>query len=161
MPLDLPDIHPFSNTAAQGQPPAQTVAEQVGALNTALRHHSATDVLRHAMTAVPKLALVSSFGAESAVLLHLASMVNRDLSVLFIDTELLFAETLVYQQELTERLGLRNVTILRSDELRTQDPDNTLHQRDTDACCALRKTRPLQHALAGFDGWISGRKRFQ
>ena len=74
---------------------------------------------------------------------------------------MLFAETLIYQQELSERLGLRNVTTLRSEEIAAQDPDGTLHQYDTDACCALRKTRPLQNALAGYDGWITGRKRFQ
>lgn len=160
MPLDRPDVS-ASGITAQGQVTAQTRAARIGTLNAELRHHSATDVLRRAGEEVPHLALVSSFGAESVVLLHLASMVNRDLPVLFIDTELLFTETLVYQQELTERLGLRNVTILQSGNIRAADPDNTLHQRDTDACCTLRKTVPLQTALRGFDGWISGRKRFQ
>lgn len=157
MPLDRDRHLP----AAQASGAAQPALDRVGALNAELRHHSATDVLRRAVEEIPHLALVSSFGAESVVLLHLASMVNRDLPVLFIDTELLFTETLVYQQELTERLGLRNVTILRSGNIRAVDPDNTLHQRDTDACCNLRKTVPLQTALRGFDGWISGRKRFQ
>ncbi|APE45352.1 phosphoadenosine phosphosulfate reductase [Sulfitobacter alexandrii] len=150
-----------SAATAPGDTPAQGVTAQVARLNSELRHHSATDVLRRAGEEVPNLALVSSFGAESVVLLHLASMVNRDLPILFIDTEMLFTETLVYQQEVTERLGLRNVTILRSGSIRAADPDGTLHQRDTDACCALRKTVPLQTALRGFDGWISGRKRFQ
>tara|TARA_R110002049_G_scaffold10127_1_gene50204 strand:+ start:168236 stop:169024 length:789 start_codon:yes stop_codon:yes gene_type:complete len=161
MPLDQPVFHPFSNTSA---PPSETLIaaqERVARLNIELRHHSATDVIRRATKEIDNLALVSSFGAESVALLHLAAMVERDLPVVFIDTEMLFAETLVYQQELTERLGLRNVTILRSAELAAQDPDNTLHQYDTDACCALRKTRPLQAALAGYDGWITGRKRFQ
>ena len=133
----------------------------VGALNAQLTHHGATDVLRAAFDAVPDLALVSSFGAESVVLLHLAAMVKRDAPVLFIDTEMLFAETLAYQQEVAERLRLRNVTIIRADDIRTHDPDGTLHQRDTDACCALRKTRPLQAALAPYGGWITGRKRYQ
>ncbi len=135
--------------------------EKVKRLNAALRHHSATDVLRAAVAEVPHLALVSSFGAESVALLHLAAMVERDLPVLFIDTELLFSETLVYQQELSERLGLRNVTILRAADIAAQDPDGTLHQSNPDACCALRKSRPLNAALTGFDGWITGRKRFQ
>lgn len=138
-----------------------TPGGHIAQLNAQLRHHSAIDVLRRAVTEIPQLALVSSFGAESVVLLHLAAMVDHDLPVLFIDTELLFTETLVYQQELTERLGLRNVTVLRADDIGQADPDNTLHQRDTDACCTLRKTVPLQTALRGFDGWISGRKRFQ
>jgi len=161
MPLDRPSIHPFPNTDAQGADTLPALTEKVKTLNTSLRHHSATDVLRAAIAEVPKLALVSSFGAESVALLHLASMVKRDLPVLFIDTEMLFAETLVYQHELTERLGLRNVTILRAADITQHDPDGTLHQTEPDACCALRKTAPLNAALNGFDGWITGRKRFQ
>ena len=158
MPLDLPD---GKQIPPGGSDSASALTLRVEALNAEMRHHSATDVLRAAVQAVPKLALVSSFGAESVALLHLASMVKRDLPVLFIDTEMLFAETLVYQQELSERLGLRNVQIIRAADIAAEDPDNTLHQRDTDACCALRKTRPLQAALQGYDGWITGRKRFQ
>ncbi|WP_415403211.1 phosphoadenylyl-sulfate reductase [Tateyamaria sp. SN3-11] len=133
----------------------------VSALNARLTHHGATDVLRAAFEAVPDIALVSSFGAESVVLLHLAAMIKRDVPVIFIDTEMLFAETLVYQQDLAERLRLENVTVIRADDLAAQDPYNTLHQRDTDACCAVRKTRPLQAALATHSGWITGRKRYQ
>ncbi|MDW4496747.1 phosphoadenylyl-sulfate reductase [Sulfitobacter sp. D35] len=130
-------------------------------LNAELRHHGAVDVLRAAVREIPDLALVSSFGAESVALLHLASMVKKDLPVIFIDTEMLFAETLVYQQDLSERLGLRDVRIIRAEDIAEKDPDGTLHQRDTDACCFLRKTVPLNHALEAFGGWITGRKRFQ
>jgi phosphoadenosine phosphosulfate reductase len=144
-----------------GGPLHPTRDVMVNALNARLTHHGATDVLRAAFQAIPDLALVSSFGAESVVLLHLAAMVKRDVPVIFIDTEMLFAETLVYQQDLAERLKLGNVTIIRADDLTKNDPDNTLHQRDTDACCALRKTRPLQAALAPYQGWITGRKRYQ
>ncbi|MEL6452609.1 MAG: phosphoadenylyl-sulfate reductase [Pseudomonadota bacterium] len=140
------------------RPDAQVM---VSALNARLTHHGATDVLRAAFDAVPDAALVSSFGADSVVLLHLAAMINRDVPVIFIDTEMLFAETLVYQQDLAERLRLRNVRVIRADDVAAQDPDGTLHQRDTDACCALRKTRPLQTALTGHGGWITGRKRYQ
>ncbi|MFT6674007.1 MAG: phosphoadenosine phosphosulfate reductase [Sulfitobacter sp.] len=141
--------------------PEDVLRVEVAHLNAELRHHSATDVLRRAVQVIPDLALVSSFGAESVALLHLAAMVKRDLPVLFIDTEMLFTETLVYQQEISERLGLRNVKIIRAADVLSHDPDGTLHQRDTDACCNLRKTLPLQRALKGYDGWISGRKRFQ
>ncbi|MEC9103486.1 MAG: phosphoadenylyl-sulfate reductase, partial [Pseudomonadota bacterium] len=110
-----------------------------------------------------KLALVSSFGAESVVLLHLMSIINRHTPVIFIDTQMLFAETLAYQAELAERLALEDMRIIRAADLDVarQDPDGTLHQFDTDACCNLRKTVPLENALKGFDGWITGRKRFQ
>ncbi|WP_397542955.1 phosphoadenylyl-sulfate reductase [Roseovarius salis] len=145
--------------------PRSDLTATVRALNARYRHHSAVSVLAGAFAdpRTGKLALVSSFGAESVVLLHMLSLTRPDTPVIFLDTELLFAETLVYQQEVSERLGLRDVRVIRADpaDLRARDPDGMLHRRDTDACCALRKTAPLQHALAGFDGWITGRKRFQ
>lgn len=147
------------------QDKAAELQGRVDALNKRYRHHSATAVLEGAFNdpLVGDIALVSSFGAESVALLHLTAMVNRHVPVLFIDTELLFTETLVYQQELAERLHLEDLRIIRASQptLAAEDPDATLHQRDTDACCALRKTRPLQKALREFDGWITGRKRFQ
>ncbi|MEO0391105.1 MAG: phosphoadenylyl-sulfate reductase [Pseudomonadota bacterium] len=133
---------------------------RVEALNATLAHHGARDVLRAAFDAVPDLALVSSFGAESVVLLHLAATTKRDVPVYMIDTEMLFAETLVYQQDVAERLRLSNMRIIRAQDL-SGDPDGTLHQRNPDACCALRKTAPLQAALTGHGGWITGRKRYQ
>lgn len=136
-------------------------AQTASALNARLRRHSATDILRQGFDSIPKLALVSSFGAESVVLLHLASVINRDVPVLFIDTRMLFTETLVYQLELAERLALRNVQIIRPQDTAAHDPQGDLHRRDPDACCALRKTEPLDRALSGYDGWITGRKRFQ
>lgn len=138
--------------------PDQT--RRIAALNTQTRHHGAVDVLALAMQKIDRLTLVSSFGAESVILLHLVSVVNRDLPVLFIDTGMLFPETLAYQQDLTERLHLRAVRTVRAADL-ADDADGTLHQRDTNACCTLRKTLPLNMALRGFDGWITGRKRFQ
>jgi phosphoadenosine phosphosulfate reductase len=145
--------------------PRNDLQDRVRTLNARYRHHSAISVLDHGLRDVQagNLALVSSFGAESVVLLHMVSITRRATPVIFIDTEMLFAETLVYQQELAERLALRDVRIIRAarKDLGAQDPDSTLHRRDPDACCALRKTVPLQHALSGFDGWITGRKRYQ
>ena len=142
-------------------PPAAPLDHRVARLNVQMRHHAAHDVMRQAVEAVPRLALVSSFGAESVALLHLASRVKKDLPVLFIDTEMLFDETLAYQREVAAKLGLTRVTVVRASDVGVHDPDGTLHQRDTDACCALRKTAPLQAALGEYDGWITGRKRFQ
>ena len=144
-------------------PNADVHAARATLLSRRFRHHSATAVLDFALGSMGKIALVSSFGAESVALLHMAALIDRAVPVLFIDTEMLFTETLVYQQELAERLGLINVQIVRANaqSIRDQDSDGTLHQRDTNACCALRKTNPLVDALEGFDGWITGRKRFQ
>lgn len=138
---------------------------KVQRLNDRYRHHSAISVLDHALRdpEIGQLALVSSFGAESVVLLHMVSVARRETPVIFIDTEMLFTETLVYQQELAERLALQDLRIIRAapKSLAAQDPDDRLHQRNIDACCALRKIEPLQRALEGFDGWITGRKRYQ
>ena len=144
---------------------AQRLDDRVAALNDRYRHHSATAVLERALhdPEVGQLALVSSFGAESVVLLHLVSVIAPGTPVLFIDTQMLFPETLDYQRELAEKLNLTDMRLIRADRRDTnfEDPDGTLHQFSTDACCALRKTVPLERALKGFDGWITGRKRFQ
>ena len=110
-----------------------------------------------------RIALVSSFGADSAVLLHLVAEADPDMPVLFLDTGKLFTETLAYRDRLARRLGLRDLRVLRPDpaELAAADPLGRLWDADPDRCCALRKTAPLGRALAGFDAWISGRKRHQ
>jgi len=145
--------------------PLPGVGDRVRDLNDRYRHHGATAVLEHALTdpQVGTIGLVSSFGAESVVLLHMLSIMDRSTPVLFIDTEMLFAETLAYQVGITEQLGLTNVQVIRPDREATflRDPDGQLHRSDPDACCAMRKTRPLQDMLRGYDAWITGRKRFQ
>jgi phosphoadenosine phosphosulfate reductase len=142
-----------------------TVAERVAVLNARYRHHGATAVLEHALKDddLGRVALVSSFGAESVVLLHLISVIAPETPVLFVDTRMLFAETLEYQRKLADELHLGDVRTIRAlqPRLAFEDPDNTLHQFNTDACCNLRKVEPLERALAPFDGWITGRKRFQ
>ena len=109
-----------------------------------------------------RLALVSSFGAESAVLLHIAAQVKRDLPILFLDTGMLFGQTLDYRKTLAEQLGLTEVRDLRPayNDLATDDPQAKLWQTDTDACCHIRKVLPLDRALGEFEAWITGRKRF-
>jgi len=109
------------------------------------------------------IALVSSFGAESVVLLHLVASVEPATPIIFIDTLKMFGSTLRYRDEIVARLGLTDVRIARPDPavLTTHDTDSGLWLRDPDKCCAIRKVTPLARALSGFDAWISGRKRFQ
>jgi len=145
--------------------PLAPVATRAAELNARYRHHAASAVLRHALSdpQVGRIALVSSFGAESVVLLHMLAVIDRTAPVLFIDTQMLFPETLDYQRQVAARLELSDLRIIRarSVALAAQDPEGLLHHTDPDACCALRKTEPLDRALAGFDAWITGRKRFQ
>lgn len=145
--------------------PITNLEERANALNDRYRHHSAHSVLERALTdaCVGSVAMVSSFGAESVALLHMVARVDRSTPVIFLDTQMLFCETLAYQVEVSEKLGLSDVRVIRPDgeALFHGDPDNILHLADTDACCALRKVQPLEKALEGFDAWITGRKRFQ
>ncbi|MCK0094803.1 phosphoadenylyl-sulfate reductase [Yoonia sp. F2084L] len=142
--------------------PLKELAERRNILH---RKSDAQTVLRHVLSDVQigKMALVSSFGAESVVLLHMVAQIDKTTPVIFLDTEMLFPETLTYQREVAALLGLTDVRIIgpNRDAVLTEDVDGLLHQADTDACCDLRKTRPLAEALAEFDGWITGRKQFQ
>lgn len=139
--------------------------ERAERLNLLHRNSDAKTVLRHAIEDVQfgNIALVSSFGAESVVLLHMVSDIDKALPVIFLDTEMLFPETLTYQRVVAAHLGLTDIRIITPDRnaVLTEDVDGLLHQADTDACCNLRKTRPLEKALSPFSGWITGRKRFQ
>jgi phosphoadenosine phosphosulfate reductase len=132
-------------------------------LDAELRHAHPSTILTAAIQAFgDRLALVSSFGAESAVLLHLVSRLKRDIPVLFLDTGMLFGQTLDYRKSLAAELGLTDVRDLRPhyQDLATADPEAKLWQTDTDACCNVRKVVPLDRALSEFDAWITGRKRF-
>jgi phosphoadenosine phosphosulfate reductase len=110
-----------------------------------------------------RTALVSSFGAESAVLLHMAATVDPALPVIFLDTGRHFPETLAYRDQLVDRLGLEDVRSAYPDRtaLLRYDRKGRLYAEDPDLCCDIRKTEPLGEALAAFDAWITGRKRFQ
>lgn len=110
-----------------------------------------------------KIALVSSFGADSAVLLHMVAAIDPKTPVVFIDTGQLFAGTLAYRDRLVDHLGLKNVQSVAPamDELAGADPDGFLWAADPDRCCGIRKINPLAKALAPFEAWITGRKRYQ
>jgi phosphoadenosine phosphosulfate reductase len=110
-----------------------------------------------------RIALVSSFGADSAVLLHMVAQIDTSTPVIFVDTGHLFPETLAYRDELVALLGLTDVRSVSAtpDELAALDPDSFLWSTDPDRCCAIRKVAPLSRAVDGFEAWITGRKRFQ
>jgi phosphoadenosine phosphosulfate reductase len=136
----------------------------VARLNAASRGDGTEAVLARVLGgAAGRVALVSSFGAEAVVLLHMAARIDAAVPVLFVETGMLFPETLDYQREVAAELGLTDLRHIRAQAsaVAARDPDGALHQSDPDACCALRKSEPLAQALAGFDAWITGRKRFQ
>lgn len=137
--------------------------EKVRELNDQYKNIDCQTMLRELATDFDDLVLVSSFGTESAVLLHIMSQIKKDLPVLFVDTGKLFSETHTYKDVLEKKLGLTNIKILKSEQksIDQSDPNGDLHTKKPDLCCFLRKTEPLSKVLVNTSIWISGRKRFQ
>ncbi|TPF75597.1 phosphoadenylyl-sulfate reductase [Brucella gallinifaecis] len=110
-----------------------------------------------------RIALVSSFGAESAILLHMISEIDPATPVLFLDTGKHFRATLDYRHDLVERLGLLDVQdILPLEEsVKADDPFGALSMTDKDRCCFIRKVEPMARAIAPYRAWMTGRKQFQ
>ncbi|MDZ5697228.1 phosphoadenylyl-sulfate reductase [Chelativorans sp. M5D2P16] len=109
------------------------------------------------------IATVSSFGADSAALLHMVARLDSSLPVLFLDTGQHFGETLDYRDQLADDLGLTNLRIVhpRREALAMRDPDGVLHKSDTDLCCEIRKVEPMARAVEPYAAWFTGRKRYQ
>ncbi len=156
--------------ALASQPPSERTAQttrlpSAETLDRALRDASPAEIVAAALQAVgrERLAVVSSFGTESAALLKVAAEVDPAIPVIFLDTGWLFEETLAYRDTLVTRLGLRDVRSIKPLEqaLSRDDPERELWFSDPDACCAIRKVEPLARALAPFSAWLNGRKRFQ
>ena len=149
-PGDTPDDTPFVCTLA-----AEAAVHLEG--------KPADRILAWAADVLPRFALTSSFGAESVVLLHLLSQIDREVPVVFLDTGYHFPETLAYRRQLEERFDLQVVDVHPRLSVAEQDrrfgPD--LFARDPDSCCGMRKTVPLRSALADVDGWATGVRRVQ
>ncbi|TCT08202.1 phosphoadenylyl-sulfate reductase [Aquabacter spiritensis] len=148
-----------------GRPPAESDLPRIAAaLDARLHAASPLEILSVAAeTERGRIAAVSSFGVESAVMLHMMALVDAAIPVIFLDTGHLFAETLAYRDTLVDRLGLRDVRTITPDaaDLSIGDPEAALWAQDPDACCRLRKVAPLAGALTPFAAWINGRKRYQ
>jgi phosphoadenosine phosphosulfate reductase len=145
--------------------PPPGVAEQLASLQALAHDRDASGILRLALTEsfAGSTAVVSSFGAESAVLLHLVAQIDPTTPVLFVNTGKLFGETLRYRDRLQDELGLTDLRVLGPHPVARaeNDPEGTLWSRNPDACCDFRKVQPLKHALEGFSAFITGRKQFQ
>jgi phosphoadenosine phosphosulfate reductase len=140
-------------------------AEQADALFSIYQGLDGVELLRPILTQEfrGRIAVVSSFGTESALLLSLVAEIDPNVPVLFLDTGKHFGETLRHRDRLVQRLGLGDVRSIKPDSgsLAEHDPDGVLWASDADTCCRIRKVEPLQWAVSGFDAWITGRKRFQ
>lgn len=140
-------------------------AADAAALQIRFAGVSAQAMLRELLTGelAGRVASVSSYGAESAVLLHMVAEIDQDVPVIFTNTQKMFGETLAYRDELSERLALTDLRVFRPDPrlLALKDATGMRWSYDPDGCCEIRKVEPLRRALAPFDAWISGRKGFQ
>ncbi|MCQ0971236.1 phosphoadenylyl-sulfate reductase [Paracoccus sp. TK19116] len=139
--------------------------DRVAALNARFDGIAAPAAIATVMTEhlLGDLAVVSSFGADSAVLLHLFAEVVPSVPVIFLDTGRHFAETLAYRDALAARLGLTDVRSITPAPaaIRADDPTGDLWSRNPDLCCHVRKTLPMLYALRDFNAWATGRKRHQ
>ena len=130
------------------------------------QHLSAQEVLSEILTGnafIKNPALVSSFGADSAVLLHMASTLDANAQIVFLDTGFHFSETLSYRDRLTKAFGLTNVRTASVDPIAVKrlDAQRRLHLSAPDSCCQLRKVSVLDRHLRMNDAWISGQRRCQ
>ncbi|MDC3091645.1 phosphoadenylyl-sulfate reductase [Rickettsiales bacterium] len=133
-------------------------------INNLLKGKSSQDGIRILIEDIflDKIAYVSSFGAESAIILHMISRIKKSFPVVFINTLKLFQETIEYKNYLTKYLGLQNIIEIqpKKDELKYLDANDDLWKTNTDKCCELRKVRPLNDFLKNYDAWFSGRKSY-
>lgn len=160
--MERPDLPSSAVSQARAAERATSLAAH---LDSRFRGQDARDIVAASIDHLfrGRVTLVSSFGADAGVLLHLVAAVDKKTPVTFIDTGQLFEETLSYRDLLVGRFGLTDVRSVKPDpeRLARRDPENFLWQDDTEACCRIRKVLPLAKALDGFPAWISGRKRFQ
>jgi len=137
----------------------------VAALNARFAGASTQDMLAAVLGEglAGRVAVVSSFGAESAVLLHLVAQVDPATPVLFLDTHKHFPETLAYRDALVAQVGLTNLVVLEPDAatVAKKDEAGLRWSWDPDGCCEIRKVIPLATAMKNFDATITGRKGFQ
>jgi len=140
-------------------------AADVARLNARFEGVGTEEVIRTVLAEklLGEAAVVSSFGAESAVLLDLVARVDPSVPVLFLDTGKMFQETLDYRDALIARLGLTGVRNIAPEEavIAARDGTGLRWSYDPDGCCEIRKVLPLARAMKGFDASITGRKGFQ
>jgi phosphoadenosine phosphosulfate reductase len=113
------------------------------------------------------LVLSTSFGAQAAVMLHLATRIVPKIPVVFVDTGYLFPETYRFADQLTARLGI-NLKVYRAAESPAwiEARHGKLWEKGAegiDAYNRIAKVEPMQRALAelGAHAWLAGLRRVQ
>jgi phosphoadenosine phosphosulfate reductase len=133
------------------------------ALAPNLEHMGAEELLGYMVERFhPRLYVACSFQKESTVVMDMILRIEPGARFFTLDTGLLFPETYETWRRLEQRYGVKvdvyqGISLTRQRELH----GDRLWERDPDACCAIRKVRPLAEALGGVDAWITGVRREQ
>jgi phosphoadenosine phosphosulfate reductase len=113
------------------------------------------------------MVLSSSFGADSAVMIHIVNQVLPDIRIVFVNTGYLFPETHAYMEQLRLRFDLRVWTYrTRNDPvayLHAAGEENPAWRKDVKACCAANKDEPFDRAMKELSprAWLRGVRRDQ
>lgn len=111
----------------------------------------------------PGIGMTSSFGADACALIHMATRVDPNLPIYFIDTLYHFKQTIAYKERLRELYDLNIIDVrptMPRDRFIAEYGDD-LNQRDPDKCCEINKVEPFQKAIASLKVWITGIRREQ
>jgi len=111
----------------------------------------------------PRIAMTSSFGTEGIVLIDHLAKLGIKLPVIYLDTGYHFAATEELKDQLQERYDLE--IVIQQAELsvaeQAQLHGEKLYERNSDACCRIRKVEPLKQALGTLDAWLAALRRDQ
>ena len=108
-----------------------------------------------------KVLCTSSFGAHSALLLYLISVVKPEQKIYFIDTGNHFKETLEYKEKITEKLGLNVIDITASPEVHNFVTLNETWKTSPEFCCHLKKIKPVDALKKKHAVWMTGLMEWQ
>ena len=137
---------------------------EVKELNKEFQQSSPEEIIRKSHNLFKdKIVYISSFGIESAIILHMISQIDKNFPIALLNTNFLFKQTLDYKNKLIKSFNLKNFVEIFPDNsnLQKDDPNNNLWKSDVEKCCELRKVKPLNKFLKKYNAWMSGRKSYQ
>jgi phosphoadenosine phosphosulfate reductase len=111
----------------------------------------------------PRVGISTAFGVEGCALIDMAVKLDPKVQVFTVDTDFLFPETYELMTRISERYGIeiKRVKGTVSKDEQERQYGVALWDRNSDACCALRKVEPTQRAVADLDAWFAGLRRDQ
>jgi phosphoadenosine phosphosulfate reductase len=110
----------------------------------------------------PRAGLMSAMQRAGTVLCHMASSLNLGIDVLFVDTGVMFQETLQTRDRLIREYGLNVVTLQPDQSMEDQTRELGilyLSAEGQERCCEMRKTEPLMKVRGKYDALIGGLRR--